>query len=143
MGLSRAYNLDLDVSFPTLSPTLATLIGYKSTKRSDFFPAFCVVAVYTACIPHSGSHSLSHLKWLMKLKVLIWVFHITQSSAQNFLSFEQLMWPSIDKLWASLVVQTVKNLPAMQETEFRSLGREDPLEKEMATYSSILAWEIP
>ena len=53
------------------------------------------------------------------------------------------MWPSIDKLWASLVVQTAKNLPAMQETEFRSLGREDPLEKEMATYSSILAWEIP
>ena len=44
---------------------------------------------------------------------------------------------------ASLVVQTVKNLPAIQETEFRSLGREDPLEKEMATYSSILAWEIP
>ena len=37
----------------------------------------------------------------------------------------------------------VKNLPAMQETRVQSLGREDPLEKEMATYSSILAWEIP
>ena len=37
----------------------------------------------------------------------------------------------------------VKNLPAMQETGVRSLGRENPLEKEMATYSSILAWEIP
>ena len=45
--------------------------------------------------------------------------------------------------WASLVVQTVKNLPAMQETQFRSLGREDPLEKEMATHFSILAWRIP
>ena len=37
----------------------------------------------------------------------------------------------------------VKNLPAMQETQVQSLGREYPLEKEMATYSSILAWEIP
>ena len=36
----------------------------------------------------------------------------------------------------------VKNLPAMQETEVQSLGWEDPLEKEMATQSSILAWEI-
>ena len=36
----------------------------------------------------------------------------------------------------------VKNLPAMQETGVRSLGRENPLEKEMATYSSILAWRI-
>ena len=37
----------------------------------------------------------------------------------------------------------VKNLPAMQETWVRSLGREDPVEKEMATHSSTLAWEIP
>ena len=37
----------------------------------------------------------------------------------------------------------VKNLPAVQETWVRSLGQEDPLEKEMATHSSILAWEIP
>ena len=58
---------------------------------------------------------------------------------------------------ASLVVQTVKNLPAMQETQVRSLGGEDPLEKEMATHThtekkrkkemathfSILAWRIP
>ena len=41
--------------------------------------------------------------------------------------------------WASLVAQLVKNLPAVQETWVRSLGWEDPLEKEMATHSSILA----
>ena len=41
------------------------------------------------------------------------------------------------------VAQTVKNLPAMQETRVGSVGREDPLEKEMATHSSILAWRIP
>ena len=43
---------------------------------------------------------------------------------------------------ASLVAQTVKNLPAMQKTQVPSLGREDPLEKELATRSSILAWRI-
>ena len=45
--------------------------------------------------------------------------------------------------WASLVAQRLKCLPAMRENWVRSLGREDPLEKEMATHSSILAWRIP
>ena len=43
----------------------------------------------------------------------------------------------------TLVAQMVKNLPAMRESRVRSLGREDPLEKEMATHSSIVAWKIP
>ena len=42
-----------------------------------------------------------------------------------------------------MVAQMVKNLPALQETQVRSLGREDPLEKEMVTHSSSLAWRIP
>ena len=45
--------------------------------------------------------------------------------------------------WASLVVQMVKNPPAVQETQVQSLGREGPLEKGMPTHSSILAWRIP
>ena len=44
---------------------------------------------------------------------------------------------------ASLVAQTVKNLPAVQQTQVQSLGCEDPLEKGMATHCSILAWGIP
>ena len=53
--------------------------------------------------------------------------------------------PSLLFTWgeASLVAQRIKRLPAMQETQVRSLGRENPLEKEMATHSSILAWRIP
>ena len=47
------------------------------------------------------------------------------------------------KFRASLVARMVKNLPAVQETRIRSLGQEDPLEKGMATHSSILAWRIP
>ena len=48
-----------------------------------------------------------------------------------------LRWVSV-----SLVAQMVKNLPAMQETQVLSLGREDPLEEGKATHSSILAWRI-
>ena len=50
---------------------------------------------------------------------------------------------SIRYKWASLVTQIIKNPPAMPETRVQSLGWEDPLEKGMATYSSILAWRIP
>ena len=58
-------------------------------------------------------------------------------------------WPAsfMDLLFqltgASLVAQTVKHLPTMQETWVQSPGQEDPLEKEMATHSSTLAWKIP
>ena len=47
------------------------------------------------------------------------------------------------KIGISLVARTAKNLPAMQETQVGSLGQEDPLEKEMATHSSVLIWETP
>ena len=46
-------------------------------------------------------------------------------------------------MWAFLVAQMVKNMPAMQETWVQFLGQEDPLEKGRATHSSILAWRIP
>ena len=73
--------------------------------------------------------------------------HIS-SPHQNFLLASLLVHSSRQNLlqWAhpnSLVTQSVKNPPAMQETRVQSLGREDPLEKGMATHSSILAWRIP
>ena len=49
----------------------------------------------------------------------------------------------MDPIRTPLVAQLVKNLPAKQEPSVRSLGREDPLETEMATHSSTLAWKIP
>ena len=58
-----------------------------------------------------------------------------------FLNVFSLLWPGIEP--GLLVAQTVKRLPAVQETRVRSLGWEDPLEKEMATHSSTLAWKIP
>ena len=53
------------------------------------------------------------------------------------------MWGLLEDDRTSLVAQRLKGLPAMRETWVRSLGRGDPLEKEMATHSSILAWRIP
>ena len=71
------------------------------------------------------------------------------NSARNMMStclFEGLelnWWVILQALRTSLVVQLVKNPPATQETWVRSLSQEHLLEKEMATYSSILAWRIP
>ena len=56
---------------------------------------------------------------------------------------QQMTWSVYSSSWVSLVAQVVMNLPAIQETQVRSLDQEDPLEKEMAAHSSILAWEIP
>ena len=64
------------------------------------------------------------------------VYGVTQS-------WTRLKWLSICLIWASLVAQRVKHLLTMQETWVRSLGWEDPLEKEMASHSSTLAWKIP
>ena len=51
--------------------------------------------------------------------------------------------PIFFNAWTSLVAQMVKRLPTMLETQIQTLSREDLLEKEMATHSSILAWKIP
>ena len=59
--------------------------------------------------------------------------------AGGFFTTKPLRKPKI----ASLMAQRINHLPAMQETQVQSLGWEDPLEKEMATHSSILAWRIP
>ena len=61
----------------------------------------------------------------------------------RFLDLESDLLLAIISLGASLVVQMIKNLPAMKETWVPSLGQEDPLEKGMATHSTIPAWEIP
>ena len=53
------------------------------------------------------------------------------------------MQKALTRTKASLVAQTVKNLPAMQETWIQSLGWEDPLKEGMATHCSVLAWRIP
>ena len=84
---------------------------------------------------HRAPQNQTWLKWLS-----------TKASGRGSLTslmFMHLMFILQLFFWASLIAQLVKNLPAMQETWVWSLGQEDPLEKEMATHSSILAWRIP
>ena len=54
-----------------------------------------------------------------------------------------MIMATYDRTWTSLVAQTVRNPPVIQKTWVRALSWEDPLEEEMATHSSILAWQIP
>ena len=90
-----------------------------------FFPPGCTLWHVESWFPNQGSNPCP-LQW--KLGVLT----------------TGMMWNSSLFIFftASLVAQSVKNLPAVQETRIWSLGWEDPLEKEMATHSSILAWKI-
>ena len=75
---------------------------------------------------------------------------LTPNEEQTTMGMQKGQWQWEEMLWGcrqvvdtSLVAQIVKNLPAMRKTQVRGLGQEDPLEKEMTTHSSILAWEIP
>ena len=78
-----------------------------------------------------------------------WCAGVTESDMTEQLNWTDWIWVWIDlscflcDLWRCTLTQTVKNLPAMQETWVRSLSQEGPLEKKMATHSSILAWKIP
>ena len=73
----------------------------------------------------------------------IYTVHTEGYHMQLFLVRYHIQRLNGSMLGASLVAQTVKRLPAMRETRVRFLGREDPLEKEMAIHSSTLAWKIP
>ena len=68
---------------------------------------------------------------------------MTQDSYFREWFFKASLKQELDLTRASLVAQTVKNLPAVQETQVQSLGQEDSLEKGVATHFGILAWRIP
>ena len=85
-----------------------------------------------------GSYGFPHQG--LNLHLWQWKWRVITTGPQEKSLVYLFIW--IFKV-ASLVAQMVKNLPAMQETQVPSLGLENPLEKEMATHSSILAWRIP
>ena len=94
-----------------------------SYSAGDFFPSLNLQ------LPIS-------IKLLTLIKPIMETMHIP---LMFFNLAEEIFESCPQKLWASLVAQTVKNPPAMQETWVQSLGWEDPLEEGMATHSSILA----
>ena len=91
------------------------------------------------CIAAPLSHPTS---WLQDLYSLL-SHQVEQRSCPFSLRHGEGIGYPFQYSWAYLVAQTLKNPPAMQETWVRTLGQEDPLEKEMATYSHIFAWRIP
>ena len=72
-----------------------------------------------------------------------WSRKESDTTEQLSLYFTSSEYSGLISFGASLVAQMVKRLPAMLQTQVRSLSQEDPLEKEMATHSNILAWRIP
>ena len=97
----------------------------------------------TLCNPIDGSPPGSPVPGILQARTLEWIlFHcITRQNSISFKSSFYLLFSARPR--ASLVTLTVKSLPVIQETQVQSLGLDDPLEKGMATYSSILVWTIP
>ena len=117
-------------SFPVLPP-LVLSVTFRRTKRKVLFLEWNIALTFKDKGPHSFLANP-----FTKARTSL-VAELVNNPAGEGIGYP-LQYP-----WASLMVQTVKNLPAMWETWVRSLGQEDPLEKEMATLSSILAWRIP
>ena len=112
--------------FTPVSLTLKTVLVSKKALYSIYWITQCLFKRYVDLIMHS----------CLAVVVLGWRSMIFKNTVLFFFFY------FLNLIWASLLAQLVKNLPAMQETWIRSLGWEDPLEKEMATHSSILAWKI-
>ena len=94
-----------------------------------------------------GYNIFIHLFTLCFLSLVLYDFqHMSYNifvrlTPKILIFFEQIAENQVVS-WTSLVAQSIKNLPAIQETQVWFLGQEDPLEKEMATHSSIPAWRI-
>ena len=116
-----------------------------------FFPLFFLWPHHTACgifvsqpglepvLPGLEVQSLN--QWTTRKGSTL--FKWCQILPPNTILHARIWALKLDHEWASLVAQMVKHLPAMWESWVRSLGREDPPEKEMATHFSTLAWKIP
>ena len=108
--------------------------------RSFLYPLYTLIKLYYTKALSDQASSLAP-DWILLLQgPSIPVY--SRDSTTTFQCFT--LWATReDRLEEGIVAQTVKHLPTMWETWVQSLGQEDPLEKEMATHSSTLAWKIP
>ena len=124
-----------------LEPWAGSCLGFFALASPSasvaLLPAVCLANCLT-----SKSLLRSFLSWrLVLIACFLWWPHLLLDPRHYIPSLLHflLLYIALTTFRASLVAQTVKNLPAMQETQVRSLGWEEPLEKGMATHSSILA----
>ena len=106
--------------------------GKKLQAKHWFDPKTCIRTQHSFPYPQDENH---HIPCRTAVR--------NERTCKNYLL---RAWPRVKFMtndFTSPVAHMVKNLPVMWETQFRSLGQEDPLEKEMATHSSTLAWNIP
>ena len=113
------------------------MLGRRKTDRqklttvtSSFSTGWNHLDYWLKSFQLENKHECILLTWFLLFGYYIWDLHTAEAVSK---------W----KGWTSLVAQRGKNLPAVQEIRAQSLGWEDPLEKEMATHFSILAWRIP
>ena len=122
-------------------PTLCNLMDH-SPPGSSVHGIFQARILEWVAMPSSGKPNIKPAA-LTSLVLAGGIFTTEPPGKPNIVYILQENCKIAHHLIVSLMVQTVKNLPAMRKTAVRSLNREDPLEKGMAVYSSILAWKIP
>ena len=118
--------------------TFESLLQHHSSKASILWRS----ALFTVQISHTymtTGKTIALTRWTFAGKVMSLLFNMLSRWVITFLP----RCKESERKGASLVAQRLKHLPAMWETWVRSLVWEDPVEKEMATHSSILAWKIP
>ena len=98
---------------------------------------FQEIIFFSVFLLPSYTSLLNHLYWFLTFKISLWYFSVYT------IFLDDLIQPLGFKYYLCPVAQTVKCLPTMRETWVRAMGQEVPLEKEMVTHSSILAWKIP
>ena len=143
-GFSSSMACGILVPWSGIKPeSLALQSGFLTTKAPGKFPKSVLVPGNILILPDTQAEGRTRLQFHAQFCWVIW--NRLPSSLELLYFYKHLSYFSevITSVRASLVAQTVKNLPAMRETPVRSLDWEDPLGMGMATHSNFLAWRIP
>ena len=105
------------------------------------FEAFCVLFISTFLSLFPDAKTTLKLVFVLPQHVIY--YYCMYPSIDNIFMWLFFFFAYLQSLIASLMAQMIKHLPPMRETQVHPLGQEDPLEKEMATHCSTLAWKIP